>query len=238
MIKHCPKCNKALNFNENQLARIQSALATMQTGTLKLKCPHCKVPMELQADGSLADWRQKPREVVPGRKMPEPPPPPDINWLNEVVFEETEKIRDIPKVLVLIAPGPTRDKVMGAMVESFFQPVAGETKSEAIELLQAVQFDSVILHSQFDGESFAHSGIHDLLKRMPMARRRYIFYVLLGPEFSTLYSLEALSYSANMVINEKDVVNMKTIYKKGKSESDELFGPYIKVMAAHGVAGS
>ena len=238
MITHCPKCNKALNFSENQHAKIQSALAVMKTGTLKLKCPHCKIPMELLADGSLADWRQKPAGAATARKMVEPPQPPDINWLTTSAYEESETIKDIPKVLVLIDPGPTRDNVIEAMVESFFQPVAVDTRSEAVEQMQAVQFDSVILHSRFDGESFMQSKVHDILKRMPMSRRRYIFHVLIGPEFSTLYSLEALSYSANMVINEKDAEHIKNIYKKGQAESDQLFGPYINILKEQGVGGS
>ncbi|MCK4839897.1 MAG: hypothetical protein KAS94_13920 [Desulfobulbaceae bacterium] len=238
MITHCPKCNKALNFSEKQFAKIEDALAVVKTGTLKLKCPHCKVPMELLADGSLADWRQKPVGKASGRDKVEPPRPPDVNWLTTSEFEETETIRDIPRVLILMDPGPARDSVVGAMVESFFQPTTAETKVEAVEQMQAIQFDSVILQSHFDGEPFKQSKIHDILKRLPMSRRRYIFYVLIGPEFNTLYSLQALSYSANMVVNEKDAPYMKNIYKKGKSESDAFFLPYINALKEHGVGNS
>lgn len=238
MITHCPNCNKALNFTENQEAKIKSALAAMSTGTLKLKCPHCKVPMELLSDGSLADWRQKAAKVVTSqRKLPDPPNPPDINWLTKTTYQDDEKITDIPKVLVVIEPGQVRDSVVGAMIESFFQPVTVESVEEAVEQMQLIQFDSVILHSRFKGEDFKHSKIHEILKKLPMTRRRYIFYVLIGPEFHTLYTLEALSYSANMVINEKDVGYIKNIYKKGKADSEELFGTYINILKEQGVAG-
>lgn len=236
MVTHCPKCNKALSFSESQYAKIQSALSAVKTGTLKLKCPHCKVPMELLADGSLADWRQKPTATPVSRRMPEPPQPPDVNWLTTSVFEESDTIRDIPKVLVIVDPGSVRDAIVEAMVESFFQPVTVDSSSEAVEQMQAVHFDSVFMHSNFAGESFVQSRVHSMMKEMPMARRRYVFYVLVGPEFSTLYPLEALSYSANMVINEKDVVYVKNIYKKGQVESDELFGPYIDALKEQGVA--
>ena len=238
MITHCPKCNKALNFSEKQFAKIEDALAVVKTGTLKLKCPHCKIPMELLADGSLADWRQQSGGSATGRQMVEPPPPPDVNWLTTSDFEETDAIKDIPRILILMDPGPARDSVLGAMIESFFQPVTVDTRGEALEQMQAVQFDGIILHSHFDGEPFKQSKVHDILKRMPMSRRRYIFYVLIGPEFSTLYSLEALSYSANLVINEKDVPYVKNIYKKGKAESDELFLPYINALKEQGVGNS
>jgi CheY-like chemotaxis protein len=227
-----------LNFNEKQFAQIEDALAVVKTGTLKLKCPHCKMPMELLADGSLADWRSQPKGIATGRNVVEPPQPPDINWLTTSEFEDSDAIKDIPKVLILMDPGPARDSVLSAMVESFFQPVTADTEGEAVEQMQAVQFDSIILHSRFDGEPFKQGRVHDILKRMNMSRRRYIFYVLLGPEFNTLYSLEALTYSANLVVNEKDVEHMKNIYKKGKSESDELFLPYINTLKEHGVGNS
>lgn len=236
MITHCPKCKKELSFNDQQLAKIESALAVVKAGTLKLKCPHCKDPIELLADGSLADWRQQAASApAPSGKVVEPPLPPDVNWLTTSDFEEDEKIRDIPKILVLMDPGSARNSVVDAMVESFFQPVAVDTKGEAVEQMLAIHFDSVIMHSSFAGESLRQSQVHDMLQRMPMNRRRHIFYVLIGPEFSTLYSLEALCYSANMVVAEKDVAHIKNIYKKGKAESDEFFLPYINALKAHGV---
>lgn len=240
MIKHCPKCKKELNFNDQQIAKIESALSVIKTGTLKLKCPHCKDPIELLDDGSLADWRQQassPASVPApsGRVVVEPPLPPDVNWLTTSDFEEDEQIRDIPKILVLMDPGPTRDSVVDAMVESFFQPVVVDTKDEALERMLAINFDSVILYSSFAGEPFQQSQIHEMLQNMPMNRRRHIFYVLIGPEFSTLYSLEALCYSANMVVADKDVEHIKNIYRKGKAESDEFFLPYINALKAHGV---
>ena len=234
MITHCPKCNSMLNFSDAQQTKIRGALANVGAGTLKLKCPHCQDSIELLADGSSADWRQKPAGVTKGSKLPEPPKPPDIDWLTKGVFEEKESIKDIPKILILINAGETRDKVLGAMVESFFQPIVVDTVAEAMEEMQVVQFDAVILHSNFDNNPFMTSEIHDFMKKMPMTRRRYIFYALLGPEFNTLYSLEAVSNSANMVVNEKDVEHMKNIYRRGKAEYDELFGPYISALKEHG----
>jgi hypothetical protein len=234
MITHCPKCNNMLNFSDAQLVKIRGALASVGSGTLKLKCPHCKDQMELLADGSSADWRQKPVGAQQGSKMPDPPKPPDIDWLTQGVFEEKETIKDIPKILILINKGETREKVVGAMVESFFQPIFVDTVAEALEQMQVVQFDAVILHSNFNNKPFLTSEFHDFMKKMPMTRRRYIFYALLGPEFNTLYTLEAASYSANMVINERDVAFVKNIYKRGKSEYEELFGSYISALKEHG----
>jgi len=237
MITQCPNCEKTLNFSEAQLTKINGALSTLGGGTtLKIKCPMCKDSIELQPDGTLADWRQMPAAASGGGKGPEPPTPPDIDWLTQGIFEKDETIKDIPKVLVLIDPGPVREKVVGSMVESFFQPVAVDTVAEALEQMRVIQFDAVILHTRFAGGKFRKSEFHEYMKKMAMVRRRYIFYILVGPELNTLYSLEALANSANLTINENEVDHLKNIYKRGKTEYDQLFGPYINVLKGKGAS--
>ena len=212
MIANCPHCEKALNFSEAHLTKINGALATLGAGTtLKIKCPMCTDPIELQSDGTLAEWGQRPKPPAPSSSASgglEPPAPPDIDWLTHGGFEKDDTIKDIPKVLVLVDPGPARDKIVGSMVESFFQPVAVDTVAEALEQMRVIQFDAVVLHSQFAGGRLRKSEFHAYMMKMPMVRRRYIFYILIGPEFHTLYALEALTNSANLTINEKDLEHM------------------------------
>ena len=61
-----------------------------------------------------------------------------------------------------------------------------------------------------------------------MARRRFIFYVLVGQEFKTLYDLQALAYSANLVVNGMEVTFMGTILRKAIPEYEVLFGPLME----------
>jgi hypothetical protein len=70
---------------------------------------------------------------------------------------------------------------------------------------------------------------------MAMARRRYVFYVLIGPEFRTLYDLEALANSANLVVNDSDTGHFSIILKRGMNEYQELFGPYLQALGNYGV---
>jgi hypothetical protein len=63
---------------------------------------------------------------------------------------------------------------------------------------------------------------------MNMARRRYIFYVLIGPEFKTFYNIQALAESANLVVNEKDTPYFGVILRKSIPDYEELFGPYME----------
>jgi hypothetical protein len=69
---------------------------------------------------------------------------------------------------------------------------------------------------------------------MNMARRRYIFYALLGPEFNTFFNLQALAYSANLVVNEKDTPHFGVILRKSIPEYEELFGPFMEELKVQG----
>lgn len=233
MIETCPSCAQDFNFSEVQLEKIQTALASLKGGTLRLKCPKCFESVELLSDGSLADWRIT-MPISKGKSGPTPPAPPDIDWLTRGAFKEEERIRDIARALVLIEPGEIRAKVMGALVESFYQPTSVDTIEDALAQLQMVQYNTVVLHSRFCGEKLRKSAVHDYMMRLPMVQRRYMFYILIGPEFHTLYTLEALANSANMVINERDADHFKVLYRRGRVDTEELFAPYIAVLKESG----
>ncbi|MBU0484410.1 MAG: hypothetical protein KKB30_07850 [Proteobacteria bacterium] len=233
MISHCPHCGQEINLSPAQQSKVETALAALQGGTLKMGCPHCSKPIELMSDGSLADWGQL-QTKTPVEAGIAPPGPPDIGWLTSGDFEEQGELRDIPKALVAIAAGPVRTAVSGAFVESFYQPIAVANATEAIDQLRLVNYAAVVLHSEFEPGGLAKSAFHKVMCKMAMDKRRYIYYVLVGPKFNTLYGMQALANSANLVVNESDLKHLKTIMKRGKADYEELFGPLIETLRAHG----
>jgi hypothetical protein len=78
------------------------------------------------------------------------------------------------------------------------------------------------------------STFHAYMRKMVMERRRYIFYILIGPDFHTLYNLQALATSANLVVNEADLKYFDVILRKTIPEYEELFGPLLEELAATG----
>lgn len=243
MISQCPHCNKDLNLNEAQLEKINVALAALQSGkSLKLGCPQCRKPIELSADGSAmsagasAAGKQESAPPVskPGKSALAPPKPPEVDWLASGEFEEKEVIDDINMVLVLMPEGTVRNTVVEAFKEAGYRPVFVESAEQAIEKMRFVSYAAVVFHSDFEGGKLADSLFHEHMRNMSMHHRRYIYYVLVGPEFHTLYNLEALAYSANLVINEKDADHMSITLRKGLSDYENLFGPFIGAMKEYG----
>lgn len=241
MISQCPHCEKVLELSEAQLDKIKAALATLKSGTLKLGCPHCKKAIPLSKEGALVTEDKKTPAQVEKAGPPangqvktggiEPPAYPDISWLVGGMYSDEEVVEDVLKVLVLMPDGPGRYAVEKAFSEIGYRPEFPESAEHAIAQMRFVPVAAVVLHTDFDGD-FAKSKFHKYMEEMPMSIRRSIYYVLVGGQFSTLYDLEALSYSANVVVNDSEIEHIDIILRKGMQDYNDLFGPYLETLRA------
>jgi len=260
MISQCPHCQKDIKLNEAQQAKVEQALAALAVGkTLKISCPHCKTPIELTSDGraiggqvmeDLLGSEQEDQTLPPGgnellekakidnakpvKPPPEAPHPPDVSWLASGELSEKAVVSDIPMALILMKEGEMRGQVAKAFESRNYMPVFKNSAEEAIEEMRFTDYAAVILHSTYEGANLDSSLFHEHMCEMGMSKRRYIYYVLIGPEFRTLYDLESLALSANLAINDKDVQYIDTILKKGFRSHEELFGPYLRALKEHG----
>jgi len=249
MIDNCPHCQEPLNLSDVQKSKVQTALDKLPPGNLlKLGCPQCQKPFELKSDGTLPGQKTPKGAVAPRGGPPlkgarniavTPPPPPDLDWLASGQMQEKEIVEDTPMVLILVNKGPGLSTVREAYEDEGFLPVFSDSLEGAIDRLQFTPFAALVLHSRFEGDSLESNSFHNFIKKMGMTRRRNIHYTLIGPEFQTLYDLQALSNSANLVVNDNELNNFRLILKKSLHESQKLFGPLADSMVRHGkITGS
>jgi len=239
MIDTCPHCQELLELSDAQKNKVLLALDNLSPGNLlKLGCPHCQRAFELKPDGTLPG--QQPQKVNPGgpkgaRKVEiSPPPAPDLGWLSSGQMQEKEVIEDTPMTLILMQKGPGLTTVREAYEDEGFLPVFAESIDDALERMQFTPFAAVVLHSRFEGDSLSSNNLHIFMRKMAMIRRRNMHYTLIGPEFQTLYDLQALSNSANLVVNDNELSQFKLILKKSLHESQKLFGPMAQALVAQG----
>jgi len=261
MLDQCPHCLQDLNLSEAQLGKINAALASLPIGrTLKIVCPNCRGAIELSTDGTLvkkepdalaevlygeyAGPEDKAAQLIvnaakkkpqPARLPPDAPAPPDLGWLQSGTYDEKKVVEKVPHAMILMGNDAQAAQVKQVVEAMGYQSLRPASAEEAIAKMQFMNFELVILHSGFEGGSLAESTVHQFLREMAMSRRRYMFYALLGPEFSTLYDLEALANSANQVINEDDLPHLPLLLRKGLHDSAALFGPYIEALGKYGV---
>jgi CheY-like chemotaxis protein len=228
MIDTCPHCNKPLDYTSAQRNKIAQALKTQPPDkSLKLKCPACKKSFLL--DNGRKQTKAK---VAAGRLAP--PPPPNVDWLRGGNFEAEEKLEDVPRALVLHPEPNVTSTIQESMETVGYQTMAAATVDEAIEKMRFLNFSCIVLHDHFEASSLDDSELHRFMCRMPMSRRRYIFYILLGKELQTLYDMQALALSANLVVAERDLKYFDVILRKAIPDYEELFGPELEELSAYG----
>ncbi len=237
MLSQCPHCKKDLNLNEAQLAKVENALVALQPGKfLKLGCPNCQQPIELDADGKSAGETPSPPPAAALAQDTHvaPPKAPDLGWLSSGAFEEKDVIEDVPMVLILMNDSPERHHVSEALEGIGYQSIYAESAEDAIEKMRFVNYAAVVYHTILEEGGLEKSTFHTYVSGLAMSKRRYMYYVLVGPEFHTLYDLEALAYSANLVVNDTELGHMDLILRKGMRENEELFGPFLSALKEYG----
>lgn len=224
MMNQCPHCQGNIRFNPDQQGKLEQALANLEPGKLlTLKCPHCQQSIKIDKDGQSAS----PNNGV------QPPGPPNLDWLTSGVFQGEEKVEDVPMALILYQPSAFCDTICSAVESVGYQVIRAETSEEAIERMRFVNFACVVYQTDLEG-SIEQSPFHRYLCKMSMERRRYIFYILVGPAFHTLYNLEAMAHSANLTVNLNDIKHLDVILHKTIPDYEELFGPMMEELGAYG----
>jgi hypothetical protein len=244
MISNCPHCQGALKFNAAQLAKIDQALKALKPGQrLPLKCPHCTKPMNLDAAGN-AEGAAKPAPAAspaaapdPAGETVKPPPPPNMDWLRSKKNEEMQfddHARDVPMALVLHSDDNMRHLIKSSMEALGYQASSVETPEAAIHETLSISYACIVYHTGFEPGGLKNSTFHNHMRKMAMSRRRYTFYILIGPEFVSLYDIQALANSANLVVAEKDMKDFQPILHKAIPYYEQLFGPLLEQLADFG----
>ncbi len=108
------------------------------------------------------------------------------------------------------------------------------SEQAALDKMKFVNLAGVVLQTDERQGALEQSRVHNYLKWLPMAERRNIFYVLIGPDFHTMYDLQALCLSANLVINTRDIDKIEIFLRKGMQEHESLFGPFLSALRESG----
>ncbi|MDR2549636.1 MAG: hypothetical protein LBD10_05470 [Desulfobulbus sp.] len=229
MLTHCPSCKKPLQLTPDQTARLEQALAQLAPGkVLTIKCPMCRGAISLDknaANNAVAPPSQS-RQV-------QPPPPPKLDWLEQGLFQDADKVEDVPTALVLHQENDQRKSIEEALESVGYQVILADSVADALDGMQFVNFACIVFQADLEGP-LEQSTFHTHMRKLTMDRRRYVFYILIGDEFHTLYNLEALAHSANLTVNKSDLRHLDVILRKGIPAYEELFGPILEELGVYG----
>lgn len=219
----CPNCGMQLKAGKKFIEKIE-ALAPEEKA--RVKCMGCTEPFDVG------------QEVLDST-IPEglrPPAAPDVSWLKSGEMGEglDDNVEELPTVLVLMKESMKREVVVSAFTGHGYRVEFVASSAEAIEKMQFVNYAGVIQESFYEPGPIQGTAIHRYISSMDMVKRRQMLYILIGDEFRTLYDLEALCYSANLVINTQEIRYFPIMLRKVVRENEILFGPLIAELQAVG----
>ncbi|SDP13899.1 hypothetical protein [Desulforhopalus singaporensis] len=232
MVVNCPHCAKQLKLNDKAL----ESIGRLQAGQkIKVRCVQCSEGFNLDRSSLAGMAANQPgtdaqKGGQPAASRVVPPSPPDIEWLRDGSFEDKETVDDIPSALILFPDIAAKETIRKAASDFGYHVESAENSAEAIEKMRFVNYAAVFLHENYEQAGLENGAFHQYMRTMTMSRRRYIFYVLVGGRFSTLYDLQALAWSANLVINDRETEYIHTILRKAIPQYEELFGPVMEAL--------
>jgi hypothetical protein len=147
---------------------------------------------------------------------------------------EEEQVKNVPMALVLMGEERADRIASACLADLGYRVEVAESPIEGLVNLRSKTYATVLMHAEFGGESLAESTVYNYIKWLPGSKRRNLFFILAGPGLRTLYNLEALGLSANLVINDTDIKRLKPILKKSFLDHEELFGPLLEALKGYG----
>ncbi len=211
----CSSCNKEINIPDNKIPQGQA---------FNLTCPSCKTKMRV--DQHLKPPASDPAESVDA-----------ISMVVDEEFEDDEEeieIYDEHDKIALILDRQNDDLWTTALTELEYKLQRAKSPEHAVHKLKFNQYNVVAFHEKFGGSTLETSPLYDFIRDMPMDTRRKIFVALVGENFTTLDNMEALAYSVNLVINQKELDQLEAILKKSIGDNDNFYKVYRETMTALG----
>jgi hypothetical protein len=210
----CPSCAREINIPDNKIPQGQA---------FNLNCPSCKNKMRV--DQHLKPPASDPTESLDAASM-----------LVDEEFDDDEEIEiyDEYDKIALILDRQNDDLWTTALTELEYKLQRAKSPEHAIHKLRFNQYHVVVFHEKFGGTTLETSALYEFIRDMPMDTRRKTFIALVGDNFKTLDNMEALAYSVNLVVNQKDFDQLETILKKSIGDNESFYKVYRETMTALG----
>ena len=209
----CSSCNKEINIPDNKIPKDQA---------FNLTCPGCKTKMRV-------DQHLKPAA-------------PDARSLDaaslvvDEEFDEDEEIEiyDEHDKIALILDRVNDDQWTTALTDLEYKIQRAKSPEHAVHKLRFNQYHVVVFHEKYGDTNLRDSPFYEYVRDMPMHTRRKTFIAIVGENFKTLDNMEALAYSVNLVVNQKDIDQLETVLKKSIGDNDTFYKVYRETMTALG----
>ncbi|MCL2789402.1 MAG: hypothetical protein FWD79_02025 [Desulfobulbus sp.] len=171
--------------------------------------------------------KAKPAEATEPAKVVVPPPPPDTSWLAKAASGgQQEQADDAPFSALLALGKKTQQEMLARKLNKMgYTVITASSATQALERLGSSKY-----HLVFCSADAAFKEVRRFVNQLTADQRRGIYFVLIGADLHTLYNLEALALSANLVINDRNLSSLELILHAGLHNYEQLFRPLLDLL--------
>jgi CheY-like chemotaxis protein len=199
---------------------------------MEIFCETCKTKLKI------------PDEKLPKDKLVNIPCPKcngnitvDTRTLSEEPSDETavEFHEEGEKMALICDDNQSNQEILiSALKELGYRASMGKDPKDVLEKMRFTHYDVIVLDEGFGGGTPSENPVLSHIQPMPIVTRRNTFFALIGKQYTTLNNMMAFSKSANLVINQKDLPQIKNILKKSISDNDKFYKVFKETLRALG----
>lgn len=216
----CPACQNRFVVPDERLPKNQ---------VLTAPCPRCKQPIRI-------DTRPQPPGEPAAATGPAAAPAAPAPARGAARPQPSGATATGVERAALLGPGEAgRGQVLTVTLRElgyFVDPAA--TVDEALEKLKFNRYDILTLDDGFGGHALAEHPVLEYVAPLPMAVRRNLFLVLVGPAFKTGDQMAAFALSANLVVGTGDLGNLPKVLTLALQEHERFYRVFRETLAALG----
>ena len=199
----CNSCNKKINIPDDKVP---------QGKTFSVVCPQCKNKISVEPPGTSGEIPSVETANLSHSERIQPSE-------DEAGIDFTEE----GQKTALICDDKNRDVIKSFLNELNYKISIAYSGEDAVNRMKFTMYDIILLNEEFDNSSPENNSVLKYIQPIPMTTRRKIFFALLGKNFRTFDNMMAFVKSANLVINIKDLSNLKNIMKKSVADNDKFY---------------
>jgi hypothetical protein len=120
--------------------------------------------------------------------------------------------------------------VVPQLIDMTYKVHLGLFEEDVVLKLKTYNYDVVIIYENFKASKLETNPLLREMIRLPDARRREHFVILLSHRYATNDAMSAFVQSVDQIINIADLANFKPVLRRGVSQHRELYHSFKEMV--------
>jgi len=194
----CQECNGKFRIADEKIPENKS---------INLTCPKCKKKIRIQG---------KPKEILIDESM---------NDMESIEFP-FEILGDEQTALLCFQASGERQTIVQSLTDMGYKTVEAKNSKDATKMFRFHPFNIAVIEESFDHQAKENEHILSYLKNIPISSRRNIFVAYISDTYRTNDHMGAYCQSVNLMINRKQLPDIKTIIGQAVKENESFYAVY------------